>query len=577
MNKLIEIINQNIKEYFNYYELMNYFRNHSSSLSQVLSNACSYEINNTPDSLSNSLTSSLLSKNISQDDIKSLDSILDKLENNILKARIYHLLFLKRDKKHKDDAINAMLFYSQSIDQLIKKDIYLAVDFLFITIYLGNSIDFKEQSYIIAESTLIRLLQEMKLENPIMALRVLDIVNRLGLIPREDIIEISNFISDKLISKNEELKAILALEIAKSNISPNMRTLLDDINRKISNCYIAIAHFNQGFNAAHFLLNAINTLAKIKGTRVERLALYEEMRDYQIESMLDLKYCETEPYNISALLRESADILNKSEDLFDMLFRIACCICDIVVINELKKSEIQQGKSFIDLFYSQQIYIDHQGMNMTTGEIPSILDFEDIPEEDKQSLWSKIIMRMKIHHQISVEVIQESLRTLNATYNVKYKDILNLCTNNPFIPSNHEEFFAKGIFSGLRGDFLTACHLLVPQIENSLRHLLELRAEEPTTLHANKEQERDGLKALLENPEIIKIFGIDGVIHLRTLLIDKRYPGLRHSVAHGFVPSDYFYGTGAIYTWWLIFRIIMVPYKDFWEKKYIKNETTLDN
>ena len=70
MNKLIEIINQNIKEYFNYYELMNYFRNHSSSLSQVLSNACSYEINNTPDSLSNSLTSSLLSKNISQDDIK---------------------------------------------------------------------------------------------------------------------------------------------------------------------------------------------------------------------------------------------------------------------------------------------------------------------------------------------------------------------------------------------------------------------------------------------------------------------------------------------------------------------------
>ena len=216
------------------------------------------------------------------------------------------------------------------------------------------------------------------------------------------------------------------------------------------------------------------------------------------------------------------------------------------------------------------MYIDHQGMNMTIEKEPSILDFEDIPEEDKQSLWSKIVMRMKIHHQISANVIQESLRILNTTYSVKYENILNLCTNNPFIPSNHEEFFAKGIFSGLRGDFLTACHLLVPQIENSLRHLLEIRAEEPTTLHANNEQERDGLKSLLENPEIIRIFGINGIIHLRTVLIDKRYPGLRHSVAHGFINSNYFYGTGAIYTWWLIFRIIMVSYKSYWEKTYMK-------
>lgn len=130
--------------------------------------------------------------------------------------------------------------------------------------------------------------------------------------------------------------------------------------------------------------------------------------------------------------------------------------------------------------------------------------------------------------------------------------------------------FSGWIHSGLRGDFLTACHLLVPQIENSLRHLLEIRAEEPTALHANNEQERDGLKSLLENPEIIRIFGIDGIIHLRTVLIDKRYPGLRHSVAHGFVNSNYFYGTGAIYTWWLIFRIIMISYKSYWEKTYMK-------
>ena len=571
MERLIELANKDLNGCSDYCKMMNYFR-HNSSLSQALSNACSYELNNNPNNLNESLLGSMLSKNITLNDIELFDLIVDDIQNEYIKARIYHLLFLNRAKKCRSDVINSMSSYYKSVEILENNDIYTTLNVLSMIIYLGNTVGFYEEVYKNARSKLIELLEELKQKNPSLAIQALMLVDRFDIQSKEYIVNTSKFLSGILINQNNEGQAILALEIAKNNISQNSRSELDEVNRKISDCFI-----HEGLAAAHYLLKAINTLAEIKNTRKERLALYEEMRDYQIESMLELKYCETEPYDISALLKESSDILNKSQDLFDMLFRIACCICDIAEINELKKSEIQQGKSFIDLFYSQQIYIDHQGMNMTTGEIPSILDFEDIPEEDKQSLWSKIIMRMKIHHQISVEVIQESLRTLNATYNVKYKDILNLCTNNPFIPSNHEEFFAKGIFSGLRGDFLTACHLLVPQIENSLRHLLELRAEEPTTLHANKEQERDGLKALLENPEIIKIFGIDGVIHLRTLLIDKRYPGLRHSVAHGFVPFDYFYGTGAIYTWWLIFRIIMVPYKDFWEKNYIKNETTLDN
>lgn len=576
MERLIELANKDLNGCSDYCKMMNYFR-HNSSLSQALSNACSYELNNNPNNLNESLLGSMLSKNITLNDIELFDLIVDDIQNEYIKARIYHLLFLNRAKRCRSDVINSMSSYYKSVEILENNDIYTTLNVLSMIIYLGNTVGFYEEVYKNARSKLIELLEELKQKNPSLAIQALMLVDRFDIQSKEYIVNTSKFLSGILINQNNEGQAILALGIAKNNISQNSRSELDEVNRKISDCFISIAHSHEGLAAAHYLLKAINTLAEIKNTRKERLALYEEMRDYQIESMLELKYCETEPYDISTLLKESSDILNKSQDLFDMLFRIACCICGIAEINELKKSEIQQEKNFIDLFYPQQMYIDHQGMNMTIEKIPSILDFEDIPEEDKQSLWSKIVMRMKIHHQISANVIQESLRILNTTYSVKYENILNLCTNNPFIPSNHEEFFAKGIFSGLRGDFLTACHLLVPQIENSLRHLLEIRAEEPTTLHSNNEQERDGLKSLLENPEIIRIFGIDEIIHLRTVLIDKRYPGLRHFVAHGFINSNYFYGTAAIYTWWLIFRIIMASYKDFWEKNYLKNETALDN
>lgn len=570
MESLIELANKDLNECSDYYEMMNYFRHNSSPVSQALSNACSYELNNNSNNLNETLCCSILTKTISQDDIDLLDSIVNEIENEQLKARVYHFLFLNREKRCLDDAINTMSSYCNSVEKLLKnEDIYTALDNLFMIIYLGDTIRLHDKSYDLAKNKLIELLERFKSNNPIQAIQVLNIANRLSIKNNDYIFEISNFIADSLIGMSEEWQAILALEIAKSNISSNSRTELDKINRKIADCFISIARSCDGIAAAHYLLRAINTLAQIKGTREERLALYEEMRDCQIESILDLEYVETKPYDCSKILGETNDILNGCQDLFDMLFRIAFCICDIVEINELKESELELGKGFIDVFFSHRIYIDQQGINMVVGDVPSIIDFKDISKEDKQALWSKMVERMKIHHQISVFVIQEALRILNINYNVKYSDIVNICKNNPFIPLNHEEFFSKGIFAGIRGDFLTACHLLVPQVENSLRHLLELRAEEPTTLH-NTEQERDGLKSLLENPQLIKIFGIDGIIHLRTVLIDKRYPGLRHSVAHGFIDYNHFYGTGAIYTWWLIFRIIMVSYKSYWEKTYMK-------
>jgi hypothetical protein len=40
------------------------------------------------------------------------------------------------------------------------------------------------------------------------------------------------------------------------------------------------------------------------------------------------------------------------------------------------------------------------------------------------------------------------------------------------VPEGHEGIYARGLFAGFKGDFLTATHLLVPQFESSIRHVL---------------------------------------------------------------------------------------------------------
>lgn len=569
MINFIQKINQDLENYTSYYEMANYFRKDDTTLSNIFMNICSYQLNYQMDGLANTLQENFITKEMKDEDIECLSSMVENITNIFLKARIYHFLFIKRKKKNRNDAIQTVQLYWEISQKLSSEDnFHELINYLFIALYIGNLVHIHNTAYDSAKNKLLDFLKNINNQDIHKSIYALSFVNWLQILPKENIISTAQDISNNAISLSEHGQAILALEIAKDNYRHSEVDNISELNRKMADCYIYIARSDSGLRAAHFLLKAISVLRCIKDTREERLSLYEEMRDYQRESMLDLKYCETPPFDISPLLEQVRGILQESQDLFDMLFRTSCCIIDIAKMETIKNAEINTPKSFIDIFYGQRMYIDHQGIPINTNDIPSIIDFGNITDNEKNILWSKMVEKIKIHHQVSCVAIAEALRVLNSTYYIEYQYILYLCKNTPFVPNGHEEFFAKGIIAGLNGDFLTASHLLVPQIENSLRHLLELGAEEPTTLHANNEQERDGLKALLENPEIIRIFGIDGVVHLRTILLDKRYPSLRHSIAHGLIDSSHFYGTGSIYLWWLVLRIVMVPYKKHWEAKY---------
>lgn len=139
------------------------------------------------------------------------------------------------------------------------------------------------------------------------------------------------------------------------------------------------------------------------------------------------------------------------------------------------------------------------------------------------------------------------------------KDLAFLVLQNPFVPPGHEELFLKAIVAGFRGDFDITAHLLVPQIEESIRHVLRGAGHITSKLDPKLIQEQRLLGTLLAMPEALELFGDDHVFELRGLLCEKIGKDLRNRLAHGFVTYNECWGDDVMNVWWLVIRFLCIP------------------
>ncbi|WP_425487787.1 DUF4209 domain-containing protein [Microbulbifer rhizosphaerae] len=119
-------------------------------------------------------------------------------------------------------------------------------------------------------------------------------------------------------------------------------------------------------------------------------------------------------------------------------------------------------------------------------------------------------------------------------------------------------------WSGLTRDFVTATSLLIPLLENSLRHVLKGAGERVSTLTPAGVQEVLRIGALLDHPKTLEIFGEDTVQDLKGILIDRTYGNLRNEVSHGLVSWSTFHQPHCVYLWWLILRFVLMPHYSSW-------------
>ena len=154
-------------------------------------------------------------------------------------------------------------------------------------------------------------------------------------------------------------------------------------------------------------------------------------------------------------------------------------------------------------------------------------------------------------------IIIPSVQSINSEHLIDYKTISYLTHNNYFIPPNHEEQYTRGLVYGFRGDYEAACLFLIPQIENSIRFVMEKNGKRTSTCDSSGIQKERDLNDLLDDEWVKNYFGQNMIYTLTSALTKRPGPNFRNLMAHGLLNDMDFKQPIATYVWWLICRLLI--------------------
>ncbi len=188
--------------------------------------------------------------------------------------------------------------------------------------------------------------------------------------------------------------------------------------------------------------------------------------------------------------------------------------------------------------------------------------------EGKATVWPEMVKHYSMELGIVVQGdIWPALEVMRQEHRLQESDFHSITRQSPIVPPGREQIIAKALFSGYDNDFVTALHILIPQLEHLVRFHLKQHGARTTNLDQNGIENENGLSTLMELSEIENIFGDDLSFEIRALFCDPFGPNLRNELAHGLVNYEEAQSTYSIYAWWLGLRII---FNTFWNAKHAR-------
>ena len=147
-------------------------------------------------------------------------------------------------------------------------------------------------------------------------------------------------------------------------------------------------------------------------------------------------------------------------------------------------------------------------------------------------------------------------------------DFMVICNNSPFVPEGYEEVFALGFARFFQGDMISASSILIPMLENSLRHVLKISSRDTSKIESDMTQEDSALSRLLnkEKKHLEAIFGKATLLEI-DLLFNSRYGArIRHEQAHGKLHAGCCFSDDVIYACWFLYRLTCLPLFESWQE-----------
>lgn len=313
--------------------------------------------------------------------------------------------------------------------------------------------------------------------------------------------------------------------------------------------------------ASLFMLDAVEAFKRIPGTKQETKTAKERAEEchkillqYQEESTKEMITISHPGVDISSEVKQARNYV-KGKEFQDAIFSLAL-LGSPPEVSKLKQQVKNNAHDYLASFFpkvmtnSKGKFIDHQSASILSN---------DAKESEKATI-PEIYRNARFYQQFHAQAYIEPARyQINLEHNIRVDDLLEIISYSPFVPQGREYLFAKGLYAGLSGDFFTSTHIIIPQIENSIRELLWQNQGVITSKLKNGIQHENDLNTMLYVTDITSIFDEDTLFDLRGLLIEDAGSNLRNRMAHGLISDNEFNSPIMSYLWWVTLRLCCLP------------------
>lgn len=246
-----------------------------------------------------------------------------------------------------------------------------------------------------------------------------------------------------------------------------------------------------------------------------------------------------------------------------------------VKVDEMRERVLKQMQQFVSYSLFSSTVMSRDGR--VIAKRPAMRFGAEPSENYEIAIRAGMIDEYNIQVGIVVEGrIWPALEVLLLEHRLREADFVGLANQSPIVPKGRAGLFGKALFAGFDRDFVTALHLLIPQIEHLVRVHLKQAGAGTTNLDKDGIENENGISTLMDLPEAEQVFGKDLTFELKTLFCDSFGPNLRNELAHGLLDEDACHSPFAIYAWWLGLRLVFKTWWNMAHKNSAESEVDAD-
>ena len=177
----------------------------------------------------------------------------------------------------------------------------------------------------------------------------------------------------------------------------------------------------------------------------------------------------------------------------------------------------------------------------------------------------QLILHISKGIQLKSVPLNSSIRALQESGALSISYLMKRVEKCPIIDNSRLEIIRQALIAYESGNNLTMCHLLVPQIEDAFRKLVDLSGKAIIRPMANRDKKvgytQRILDDILRDDVVRETFGEDMAFYFRIMLTDQRGMNIRNNMCHGLVDPSFFNYLVADRLLHLLCCITLVAYK----------------